>query len=525
MLNVLSTLVLLFLPFSLDNTIPFEKVNIHNLRCFNAKETKPGPMALIVERNKDLAEQTHQCFTTFILHLPPLIHSSSFLTCSLLIGGDSSTKQKTKSDIIVATPHLLSKLLKYSKLSPHNIQLFILDEADLLANNDNVPYIHLIYSRLPKPMDVLQRLQVCFFSATLHSKDVRELTKRICHRPLWVDLKGDRFDYETNSKGYVVPETVHHCVISIDPNDGTFGELCYKTDGVHKKGKITFDPTNCASLSQEDAQSEYIKQIKPWVVVSIMNALDMEQVLIFCRTNLDCDLLEDYFIQMGKQENERKGGGGDIVTKDVYSCKVLAGKRSLTERREALQLFKDGSIRILIATDVAARGIDIVELPFVINMTLPDDHNGESRRTYVHRVGRVGRAERMGLAVSLVSCVREKVWFCREGKKPPCDDCRLYDNGGNCKWYNEPKLWSNIEQLLYKNNITFTQINWPFTKNNIPPEIDGIVQSGGYGGLASGQSSNPKLEENMVKISKQIDDLSMIEFELQSEYWNMKKVF
>mmetsp|Transcript_20994 Transcript_20994/g.30911 ORF Transcript_20994/g.30911 Transcript_20994/m.30911 type:complete len:148 (-) Transcript_20994:253-696(-) len=109
-------------------------------------------------------------------------------------------------------------------------------------------------------------------------------------------------------------------------------------------------------------------------------------------------------MQMGKQENERKGGGG-IITKDVYSCKVLAGKRSLTERRDALQLFKDGSIRILIATDIADRGIDIAKLPFVINMTLPDDHNGESKRTYVHRVGWVGRAERMGLAVSLVSCV------------------------------------------------------------------------------------------------------------------------
>ena len=60
-------------------------------------------------------------------------------------------------------------------------------------------------------------------------------------------------------------------------------------------------------------------------------------------------------------------------------------------------------MRFLICTDVAARGIDIRGIPFVINVTLPDD-----KQNYVHRIGRVGRAERMGLAISLVSKVKEK---------------------------------------------------------------------------------------------------------------------
>ena len=79
----------------------------------------------------------------------------------------------------------------------------------------------------------------------------------------------------------------------------------------------------------------------------------------------------------------------------------------------------------LVAADVAARGIDISSLPFVINCTIPD-----KPETYVHRVGRVGRADRRGLAVSLVSTVRERVWFCRKGKKPPCADTRDFDKGG-----------------------------------------------------------------------------------------------
>lgn len=66
--------------------------------------------------------------------------------------------------------------------------------------------------------------------------------------------------------------------------------------------------------------------------------------------------------------------------------------------------FQDGEVRFLICTDVAARGIDIHGVPYVVNVTLPDD-----KQNYVHRIGRVGRAERMGLAVSLVATIKEKV--------------------------------------------------------------------------------------------------------------------
>ena len=65
---------------------------------------------------------------------------------------------------------------------------------------------------------------------------------------------------------------------------------------------------------------------------------------------------------------------------------------------------QNGEVRFLICTDVAARGIDITGIPYVINITLPDD-----KQNYTHRIGRVGRAEKMGLAISIVSTVKEKV--------------------------------------------------------------------------------------------------------------------
>lgn len=68
----------------------------------------------------------------------------------------------------------------------------------------------------------------------------------------------------------------------------------------------------------------------------------------------------------------------------------------------------------------------------VINITLPDE-----KSNYVHRIGRVGRAERMGLAISLVATIPEKVWYhtCNGGRN--CYNTNLTDNKGCCTWYNE----------------------------------------------------------------------------------------
>ena len=120
-----------------------------------------------------------------------------------------------------------------------------------------------------------------------------------------------------------------------------------------------------------------------------------------------------------------------------YSCCVLAGMRSMDQRRESLSAFKEGNVRFLICTDVAARGIDISGLPFVINMTLPDE---------------AGRAERMGLAISIVcpDHVDEKVWFhkCSNRGKDGCQKRQLTSQGGCTIWYNETEYFQNIQKRL-----------------------------------------------------------------------------
>lgn len=95
---------------------------------------------------------------------------------------------------------------------------------------------------------------------------------------------------------------------------------------------------------------------------------------------------------------------------------------------------------------MAARGIDVNGLPFIINVTLPDE-----KSNYVHRIGRVGRASRMGLAISLVSAVPEKVWYHGEWcstRGRGCYNTRLTTEKGCCMWYNEPQYLADIEEHL-----------------------------------------------------------------------------
>jgi ATP-dependent RNA helicase DDX1 len=156
----------------------------------------------------------------------------------------------------------------------------------------------------------------------------------------------------------------------------------------------------------EHINSQQLKEIKQQVLLGIIDKFKMSQCIIFCRTNLDCDNLETFLCNHGGgyKFREKKESGKE----NEYSCCVLAGMRDQHQRRINLEAFKDGNVRFLICTDVAARGIDIKNLPYVINMTLPD-----KSEDYIHRIGRVGRAECMGLAISIVASenAKEQVWY------------------------------------------------------------------------------------------------------------------
>ena len=102
-----------------------------------------------------------------------------------------------------------------------------------------------------------------------------------------------------------------------------------------------------------------------------------------------------------------KHGANKLVTfleKEGINAAAIHGNKSQAARQKALQKFKDKNLRVLVATDIAARGIDIDELSHVVNYEIPNEPE-----TYVHRIGRTGRAERSGKALSF--CDREEQSF------------------------------------------------------------------------------------------------------------------
>ena len=126
---------------------------------------------------------------------------------------------------------------------------------------------------------------------------------------------------------------------------------------------------------------------KRGLLIKLLKSGEINQCLVFMRTKQGCSRLA--------RELQRAGIHADAIH----------GDKSQLDRIKALDAFKDGATHALVATDVAARGLDIDDLPYVINYELP--HTPED---YVHRIGRTGRAGKHGNAISLV-CAREVVYL------------------------------------------------------------------------------------------------------------------
>jgi len=123
---------------------------------------------------------------------------------------------------------------------------------------------------------------------------------------------------------------------------------------------------------------------KKALLLHIIQQHNWSQVLVFTRTKFGANNVADY------------------LTKNGIKSMALHGNKSQTARTQALAGFKSGDIRALVATDIAARGIDIEDLPHVVNYEIPN-----VAEDYVHRIGRTGRAGASGEAVSLV-CLDEE---------------------------------------------------------------------------------------------------------------------
>lgn len=151
--------------------------------------------------------------------------------------------------------------------------------------------------------------------------------------------------------------------------------------------KVSVKPQQATAEKVEQAVYFVSKKSKPKLLVHLLENNPKSSVLVFSRTKHGADKIVRF------------------LAKAHIKSAAIHGNKSQTARQRALGSFKNGELNVLIATDIAARGIDVEELSLVINFDLPN-----IPETYVHRIGRTGRAKASGIALSFCN-VEEKAYL------------------------------------------------------------------------------------------------------------------
>ncbi len=149
---------------------------------------------------------------------------------------------------------------------------------------------------------------------------------------------------------------------------------------LHNPIEINVTPRNTTAKGISQVVYPVDKARKAELLSHLIQTRQWYQALVFCRTKHGANKLVKY------------------LHLDGIEASAIHGNKSQAQRTKALAEFKQGKIQILVATDIAARGLDIDQLPFVVNVDLPN-----IPEDYVHRIGRTGRAGAEGQAISLVS--------------------------------------------------------------------------------------------------------------------------
>ena len=141
---------------------------------------------------------------------------------------------------------------------------------------------------------------------------------------------------------------------------------------------VPADTDNRPDITQYSITCPPLEKIE--MTSRLIRTLRLERTIVFCNTKVMCQRLRDDLVRMGLD--------ADCIHGDIPQQK----------REKTMRTFKDGKLPILIATDVASRGIDVDDVDCVINYDVPEENE-----YYIHRIGRTGRAKRRGVAYTLVS--------------------------------------------------------------------------------------------------------------------------
>ncbi len=321
------------------------------------QQKKQAVGALILTPTRELAMQVHKSVDTYAQDPESSTVKDSAehqgglgLRSALIYGGVSIDKQAAVLaegiDIIVATPGRLLDHLSRGNLQLNALDFLVLDEADRMLDLGFKDDINKILKALPKTA-MNKKRQTLLFSATFNPS-VYSLSQKWLNKPTLIEMA------EKNRVASQVEQVV------------------YQVDSDKKISIISH------LLNKNLFNKNLLNKIK---LNNPVDHLDRApQALIFCRKKQGVDTLVQALQQQG------------------ILAQALHGDLSQSVREQVLTQFKQADTQVLVATDVAARGLNINALAFVFNYELP--FNAED---YVHRIGRTGRAGNTGRAITLYS--------------------------------------------------------------------------------------------------------------------------
>uniref|UniRef100_A0A0K0DCZ6 ATP-dependent RNA helicase DDX1 n=1 Tax=Angiostrongylus cantonensis TaxID=6313 RepID=A0A0K0DCZ6_ANGCA len=289
-----------------DSLVKWRELDVQS----NRNEAAGAPVCIVLEPTKELIEQTHENLVKFSKH----VDIPKIRCVSLAAGANMAqilSELNKGIDIVTGGVGRVLDMVETNKLSMGELNFIVIDEADQILSSFTSQLERLL-KLVPTVASNGMRVQVIACSATLHNQKITQFADKYMNFPQWIDLKG------MDS----VAETVHHVVCMVDAvGDKQWirimhGKNTLQHDYVHERDNIRFNTTEKNTLSLGT------KILKGCYVLKAIEALKMEQCIIFCRTKQQCDQMETY------------------LRKNNYRAACLHGDRSPRERSQALADFK-----------------------------------------------------------------------------------------------------------------------------------------------------------------------------------------
>ncbi|XP_051562050.1 DEAD-box helicase 3 X-linked b isoform X1 [Myxocyprinus asiaticus] len=297
---------------------------------------KQYPISLVLAPTRELALQIYDEARKFA-------YRSHVRPCVVYGGADIGQQIRDLErgcHLLVATPGRLVDMMERGKIGLDYCNYLVLDEADRMLDMGFEPQIRRIVEQDTMPPKGLR--QTMMFSATF-PKEIQILARDFLEEYIFLAV----------GRVGSTSENITQKVVWVEEND---------------KRSFLLDLLNATVIPNEVQDNTGENVEKPG---------KESLTLVFVETKKGADALEDFLYREG------------------YACTSIHGDRSQRDREEALHQFRSGKCPILVATAVAARGLDISNVKHVINFDLPSDIE-----EYVHRIGRTGRVGNLGLATS-----------------------------------------------------------------------------------------------------------------------------